>query len=123
MRYIFCSITMVIFLFFTACDRVVVTSADELLLTERYAQTASGMKARLCFSDGEGELKIEFPTGENAVSIKGVVSVDEEKFYITSKEFGKTYAFSYKVFTDRAEITYGSQTLNFYPVGSECKTE
>ncbi len=118
-KYLFCSIILIFSLFFSACDRVVATSADELLLTDRYAQTVSGIKASLSFSEGEGELKIEFPSGEKPVCIKGVVAADEENFYITTKDLGRTYTFSYKVFSDRAEITYDSETLIFYPAESE----
>lgn len=122
-KYLFCLLILIINLFFSSCDRVVATPSDELFLTDRVAETASGIKATLRFFDGEGELKIEFPTGEEPVTIRGTVTADTDKFYITSREFGKTYIFSYEVYTDRAEITYNSQTLVFYPVKSATQTE
>ena len=105
----------------TSCTRVVATSADELFLTDRYASTASGMSASLCFSEGEGELRISIDDNEEVV-ISGAVCADKEKFYITSRENGRTYEFFYRAFADRAEVTYLGETLVFYPLEQSSQT-
>lgn len=63
-----------------------------------------------------GEFSVIFPDETKPVTIKGHASADDEMFYITVQEYGKTYAFSYKMYGIKAQIKYKGETLDFYPV-------
>lgn len=93
------------------------TSADELMSRSWYAETVYGLKGELTFQGDTATLV--FKSSEGDFSISGAISIDSKNFYITSTDFFRTYTFSYSVFFDRAEITYGEDTLTFYPLCSD----
>lgn len=109
-----CTIVFFMFMFTAGCSREIVSTADELVMSDRTATTASGIEARLRFYDGVGELSIKFPQESQALCIRGTLAVDDKNFYIISQELKKTYTFSYKVYADRALVTYNGETLVFY---------
>ena len=108
-----CTLVILLVLFTLGCSREVVSSADELVMKNRVATTASGITARLSFYETTGELTVNFPDDTQTVSIKGALAVDDERFYIISDELKKTYTFSYKVYADRVCVTYNGETLVF----------
>ncbi len=115
------SVFIIIALFFcitlTACKSVIVTSADELTSRNWQTETLSGMKGSLTFSGDTATLIVT--SSQDEATLSGHLSIDSKNFYITSMEFFRTYTFSYSVFHNRAEITYGGDTLIFYPVNAD----
>ncbi len=100
----------------SSCQKVIVTSSDELLNRSWQCENLSGMTAEITFYDTEAEFTVCGTNGEREALIWGALAIDSEHFYITDRTLKKTYTFSYKVYTDRAEITYMDNLLTFYPV-------
>lgn len=98
-----------------ACEEVVVTSCDELVSKNWYTENVSGIGATLKFSGDRATFTVTEDKKQAAI-ISGTFAADSEKFYITSDDLACTFEFGYKVFSSRAEITYNSVTLVFYPV-------
>lgn len=121
-KCVICLSFFVVFMIFAGCSKVVASSADELMMTERWAETVSGAKAELKFYDGMGELSIKLPDEKEPVIIKGKACADDKKFYITMQEYGKTYAFSYKIYGEKVEVGYAGESLFFYPTEEEDNT-
>ncbi len=111
-RFLLIMLSLVLLFALSACRKVIVTSADELTSKSWYAETLSGLKAKLSFETNTATLII---TGEEEVRLSGHLAVDPERFYITSTENFRTYTFSYRVFTNRAEVSYNGAKLVFYP--------
>ena len=97
------------------CEEIVVTSCDELTSRDWYTENISGLGATLEFSGDNATFTVTENKKQAAV-ISGSLAVDSEKFYITSNKLACTFEFSYKVFTDKAQITYNGETLTFYPL-------
>lgn len=117
MKRLACIVVVFAFCFmFCACSRVIVTSADELTTRNWQTETPSGVKGELTFQGDNAALKVT--SSEDEISISGHLSVDADRFYITSSDFYRTYTFSYLVFHNRVEVTYEGNTLVFYPAES-----
>lgn len=114
-RFILIIISALVSLSFSACRKVIVTSADELTSKCWCAENLSGMNAHLLFEENTVTLTI---TGEEEVALSGHLSVDSERFYITSAKDFRTYTFSYKVFYDKLKVAYNDSELIFYPCES-----
>jgi len=106
---------------FCGCKRSVETPADELTLRNWQTKNPSGISAKLEFADDSGKFTIYDSENNPAVVIEGALAIDSKCFMITSDRLCRTFEFGYKVFKDRAEITYDSQTLVFYPVSEDCE--
>ena len=95
------------------CRPVVNTPQDELTARNWYVSNKSGIWASLEFSDDDAVLTI-YEKSRKKSEISGRYACDEEMLYITSEEYCKTFAFGYKVYRNRAEITYGDDCVVFY---------
>lgn len=102
----------------SSCRTVMVTSADELVSHSWVGHTENGMVCTIDFEADTVTMTLS-STADEVRTIKGALSVDDSRFYLTSNETFKTYSFSYKVFADRAEITYRSNPVTFYPSDSK----
>lgn len=96
------------------CKRVKESSVDELTMADWYTENPSGISASLEFFDDEAVFTI-FDKGEQVAEISGIYSADKDSLFITSEKYCKTFAFNYKAFGDRCEISYGGDWLVFYP--------
>lgn len=105
-----------------ACRQVVVNSADELRMSDWQTETKNGMQAELTFEGDTGAFCIKSATDDEVTVISGTAAIDSTDFYITSSELCKTYTFAYKVFHDRAEVTYQGDTLTFYAMEKSTTT-
>ena len=106
---------IVIFIFFICgCRQVVVTSADEFTSRNWHTETLSGMTGELVFSGNEATLVIS--SSEDEVSVSGVYSIDSHNLYITDVNLSHTYIFAYDVYHNRADVTYGGDTIVYYPL-------
>ncbi len=111
-----CIFSAIILLAFCLCGcrRVVVTTADELEMSNWSAQTRSGMTAELLFCEDTASFKV-YDSKEKLLSeIQGVFAIDGKNLYITDSGLCKTYIFGYKVYGDRAELEYSGEVLTFY---------
>jgi len=101
---------------FFACARQIKTSADELTTRNWKICNISGVEATLEFKGDRAIFSITDPNDKGSAVIEGALAVDDKSFYITSEKYSETFEFGYRVFKDRAEITYGAQTLVFIPL-------
>lgn len=111
--FILCIITSS--LIFTSCKTVILTSADQVVSSSWSVTNPAGVSAKLSF-DVElysSCLEISDTAGNRSV-IKGTFAIDPQNLYITSSNFGRTYCFGYKVYTDRLELKYNNTVLTFF---------
>ncbi len=113
MILLFCLLNTVVL---SSCQRVVITSSDELISRSWQCETLSGIFATIEFYTTQATFTVYDTKGKQEAQICGALTIDSEHFYITDSNLKKTYSFGYKVYTDRAEITYMEEMLNFYPV-------
>lgn len=97
------------------CRQQIVTNADELTSRNWKIRNPSGIEAFLKFEDDRAVFIIRDAAENKEAVIEGALATDEEKFYITSEIFCKTFVFGYRAFRDRAEIIYNGETLVFTP--------
>lgn len=116
-RTVISACAVLLCLILTSCQSVVLTPADELTSRNWQSQTASGLRASLNFQEDTATLVIS--SSQDEVTLSGSLSIDSNRFYITSAQMFRTYTFSYQVYRNRAELSYGSDTLVFYPVSKE----
>lgn len=120
-----CSILPIILCFafcISGCTKVVQSDADVLRSKVWYAENISGISASLEFF-GDKACFVVFDGGKQVASISGFAAVDKENFYITDDAYASTFEFGYKVFENRAEVTYGSETLVFYSAETSSNDE
>ncbi|MGN0452878.1 MAG: hypothetical protein ACI4GZ_03655 [Ruminococcus sp.] len=124
MKYLL-SFSLIISILFTfcGCRRVIISSADELTSRSWQCETSNGMNASLEFDGDFASFEVRTASQDEICRVAGALSVDKERFYITSDEFASTYTFSYQVFKDRAEITYNDCTLTFTLDGYSAENE
>ncbi|MBQ8001369.1 MAG: hypothetical protein IJ298_09295 [Ruminococcus sp.] len=116
-RTVISACAVLLCLILASCQSVVLTPADELTSRNWQTETASGLRASLAFCEDSASLVIA--SSQDEVTLSGKLSIDSNRFYITSEDMFRTYTFSYQVYANRAEITYGTDTLVFYPVALE----
>lgn len=118
MKKICVFLPMIILCFFilSACTRSIETPMDELTTRNWAVKNPSGIGATLVFDADEATFTIFDSDSSEGAVISGALATDNKKFYITSDEFSTTFEFGYRVFKDRAEVTFDSNTLTFYPM-------
>lgn len=117
-KYISLLLVLGCFVFFTACQRTVETSADELTSKVWVCENQNGIVAQLSFDGSFARFSVSGAEEGEIYEIYGRYAVDSEKFYISSDELYSTYEFTYKVFKDRLMVGYKENTLEFLAVSS-----
>ncbi len=110
--FILCIITSSFIL--TSCKTAIITSADRAVSSSWTVSTPAGLSAELSFDKKSclASLLI-IDENDNMSVIEGVFAIDSQNIYITSAEFGKTYCFGYKAYSDRLELEYDDTVLVF----------
>ncbi len=89
------------------------TYADELTVNNWEVRNPSGIGATIEFDGDYARFTIYEENKKVGAVIEGTLAVDDKNFYITSPDLCTTFTFEYRVFGNRAEIVYNSQTLVF----------
>ena len=112
-RRLFLTLLLLLIPFFSACQKVTTSSADELTSRSWVCENVSGVCGKLSFEGSYATLIITVPQDNEGYKIEGVYAVDGDKLYITSEALSKTFEFSYDVYKDRVYISYEENTLEF----------
>lgn len=114
---LFSALLSLIFITLAACTTENITcTADEL---KNFAWSNSddfGKSIELRFDGNTGFLKIK--SKDEAYEIKGDVIADDNNLTITDSTLKDTYEFTYKLYGDKIELTYGENTLTLNKVKS-----
>lgn len=111
---LFCFVCLVLIM--CGCKNSIITSCDELRSNDWGFEAENGMSAKLEFGTDCAKMSLYPASSDEVYIIEGALSIDPERFYITSTELCRTYEFVYSVFADRVEVRYGENTLTFYKI-------
>lgn len=101
---------------FGCTTKNITCKADELKSFSWENSDDYGKSIELHFIENKGFLKIK--SKDESYEIKGDVKADENNFVITDSSLKDTYEFTYKLYGDKIELTYGGNTLTLNKVKS-----
>lgn len=101
---------------FGCTTKNITCKSDELKSFTWSGSDDYGKSIELHFEENTGFLKIK--SKEEVYEIKGDVKSDDKSLVITDNNLKDTYEFTYKLYGDKIELTYGENTLTLNKVKS-----
>lgn len=94
-----------------SCGQIVQNASEELKLYEWQRENENGTKISLRFSEDTAFLSIQGDE-DIACEISGLCVTDGNTFFISDISMMKNVSFTYKVYGDHLDLTYGGSTVS-----------
>lgn len=101
----------------TSCTQVLNSPADEIRLYGWQSETNNGSEASLCF-DGS-VCRFDFAGGETSFTLEGQCFLTDDRLIISDDASGQNYSFGYRLYGDRAELSYNGSVLSLDKVSED----
>ena len=94
----------------SACSRTVLSPSDELVMNRWGTVTENGNQIDLRFDEDVAALTAH--SDSFSLTIRGIYDADDASLPITDEGTHLSYRFTYVLYGDRIELTYGGGTLS-----------
>lgn len=106
--FILMSLTLAVLLL-TSCTQVISSPSDEIRMFRWHGEYENGNAADLSFSDNDAVLSLTL--SDHTTEFSGLCVTTDDRLIICDKTDGSNYAFGYRLFGDRVELSYNGAVL------------